>query len=64
MNIIVIDTETINLQKAFIYDIGFIVASGEELKNIEEKSFIIRQAFDNKMLFETSYYSKKIAYLY
>jgi len=60
--IIVVDTETIDISKRFIYDIGFIVANKSETGQFEsevEHSFIVKQVFDNKILFHTSYYKKK-----
>lgn len=60
-NILIIDTETIGLEKAFIYDIGIIIAeySGSGYKIILENSFIIKQVYENKLLFETAYYHNK-----
>lgn len=60
-NIIIIDTETIDLQKRFIYDVGFIVANlgDEAFTTISEQSFIIKQIYDNKILFNTGYYANK-----
>lgn len=60
--ILVLDTETIDLQKSFNYDIGYIVA---ELKNglyytLETKHLIIKEVFNNKELFETAYYNNKL----
>jgi hypothetical protein len=60
--ILIIDTETVGLEKCYAYDIGYIIAS---LNNegfytaIEKKQFIIDQVYNNHMLFETSYYANK-----
>ena len=60
-NIMVVDTEAIDLNKKFIYDIGFIIAknNGSELVTQEEHSLIQKQVFQNKMLFFTAHYKKK-----
>lgn len=62
-NIIVLDTETISIDKAFIYDLGYIVAKldaeTQQYKIIERSQEIITQIYDNKPLFETAYYSNK-----
>mgnify|MGYP000570869001 CR=1 FL=1 len=60
--ILIIDTETIGLEKCYAYDIGYIIASLNEegfYTAIEKKQFIIDQVYNNKMLFETSYYANK-----
>lgn len=54
----VIDTETIDLQKRFIYDIGYKVVN-DKMNVVEQKHFIIKQVFDNKELFNTAYYREK-----
>ena len=60
--ILVIDTETINIDKPYIYDLGLVVAQdngkGEYLPIIEN-AFVIRQVYDNKPLFNTAYYRNK-----
>jgi len=60
-NILILDTETIGLDKPFIYDIGLIVAEKTEkgYQPIITNSFIIKQVYDNKLLFETAYYHDK-----
>jgi len=62
MKIMILDTETIGLEKKFMYDFGYIIAEQQEngiFKAIEKKQFIIDQVYNNKMLFETAYYSLK-----
>lgn len=54
----IIDTETIDLQKRFIYDIGFKVLD-EKLNVVEQNHFIIKQVYDNRELFNTAYYFEK-----
>ena len=59
--IMVVDTETISLEKKFIYDLGLIIAewNGKEYEPIEKHSLIIKQVYSNKMLFDTAYYADK-----
>ena len=60
--IMILDTETIGLEKRFMYDFGYIIASQQEngtFKPIKKRQFIIDQVYNNKMLFETAYYSEK-----
>lgn len=60
--IIVLDTETISIDKPYIYDLGFIVAElDENLKYqvIYQSQQVIQQIYDNKALFATAYYESK-----
>ena len=62
MNIMILDTETIGLEKRYMYDFGYIIASQQEngtFKPIKKRQFIVDQVYNNKMLFETAYYHKK-----
>lgn len=60
--ILVLDTETISVDKRFIYDIGYIIAErGADglYKPIEENQFIVDQIYYNEKLFKTAYYEQK-----
>jgi hypothetical protein len=60
--ILIVDTEAIDLNKPFIYDIGLIVAKQNEngtYESVVENSFIIKQVYQNKELFNTAYYGNK-----
>lgn len=59
MNIIVFDTETIGVEKAFCYDLGYVVVNTESKTIIAKREFIIEQVWSNKALFETAYYADK-----
>lgn len=59
MKIIVLDTETLGLDNPLIYDCGYIIYDTELKAKIKEKSYIIKQIFDNEQLFATAYYHKK-----
>lgn len=59
--ILLIDTETISIEKRYIYDFGYIIA---ELKDgvyqpIIKAQNIIEQIYDNLALFTTAYYESK-----
>jgi len=58
MNRIVFDTETISLNKRFIYNIGYVITDGDG-RTLLERDMVIRQVYDNKPLFATSYYADK-----
>ena len=55
---IILDTETISLEKPFIYDLGYIVAN-DKGEIVATKSYVITQIWNNKELFATSYYANK-----
>lgn len=60
--IMILDTETIGIEKLYMYDLGYIIARETEDKTfipIEKKQFIIDQVYNNKMLFESAYYNEK-----
>ena len=58
MNRIIFDTETVSLNKRFIYNLGYVIVDGDG-KTLIERDFVIRQVYDNRPLFETSYYANK-----
>ena len=57
--ILVLDTETVNLEKQFVYDLGYTIADADG-NAVLKKSYIISQVFNNKELFATGYYSSKL----
>jgi len=61
--ILVLDTETISIEKRFIYDVGWSVMEFcEKLQKyvaIVKRQYIIKQFYECKPLFETAYYSSK-----
>lgn len=56
---LVLDTETISLNKQFVYDLGYTVADADG-NVVARKSYVISQIFNNKELFATGYYSNKM----
>ncbi len=59
MKIIVLDTETLGLENPLIYDVGYIIYDTELKAKIKEKSYVIKQVFDNEALMKSAYYYKK-----
>lgn len=59
MNIVVFDTETVNLNQPFCYDIGVIGYDTIEQKILFERQWIIEQVWHNLPLFATAYYTEK-----
>lgn len=60
--IIVFDTETVNINKPFCYNVGWVVADMEEngsFQILEEKEYMVKQVWYNTMLFSTAYYADK-----
>lgn len=57
-NKMILDTETIGLNKPFVYDIGFIIVD-DNFQILKSEHYIVKQIYDNKPLFATAYYSVK-----
>lgn len=55
---LILDTETISLDKPFVYDLGYTIADADG-NIIAKKSYVITQIWNNKELFATSYYAAK-----
>lgn len=60
MNIVVFDTETTNLEKPFVYNIGYkIVNTDNGWIDLVKHDFVVEQVWHNDMLFTTAYYANK-----
>lgn len=59
MNIMVFDTETVNLEKPFCYNIGYVIYNTDTAEIVTKKDFVIEQVWHNPMLFVTAYYAEK-----
>jgi hypothetical protein len=59
--ILLVDTEFITLNKPFVYDLSYLIARKVDDKYITLKSVgnVVKQVYQNKMMFETAYYSEK-----
>ena len=57
--IIVLDTETCGgFASPLVYDFGYVIAN-ENGDIIKSRSYVIKEVYDNKALFETAYYKEK-----
>ncbi len=59
MKIVVFDTETINSEKPFCYNIGFIIYDTERKQALCKREYMVNEVWHNNMLFATAYYSNK-----
>lgn len=59
MNILVLDTETIDTQKRFCYNLGYCIVNLDTGEILKKNDFVISQFWENKPLFETAYYANK-----
>ena len=59
MYIVVFDTETTSVEKPFVYDIGYLVYDTENDCVVIHRSYIVKQTWENRMLFSTAYYADK-----
>ena len=59
--ILLVDTEFVNLSKPFVYDLSYIIATlqGDKYVPIKIVGNVVKQVYQNRMLFETAYYSTK-----
>lgn len=59
MKIVVFDTETIDTEHPYCYNVGFVVYDTNELKVLAKREYVIEQVWHNPMLFSTAYYADK-----
>ena len=59
MNIMVFDTETVNLEKPFVYNIGYVIYNTDTAEILVTKDYVVEQVWHNPMLFVTAYYANK-----
>jgi hypothetical protein len=59
--ILLVDTEFVGLDKPFVYDVSYTIArvEGDKYEPIKIVGNVVKQVYDNKMLFATAYYSNK-----
>lgn len=59
--ILLVDTEFVNLNKPFVYDLSYLIARkvGDKYTTLKSVGNVVRQVYQNKMMFETAYYSEK-----
>lgn len=59
MNAIIFDTETLNLNKPNCYNVGYQIVDLANGKVLCKRDFVIKQIYDNKILFNSAYYADK-----
>lgn len=59
MNIMVVDTETVSINKPFCYNIGYVIADIETGEILKKCEYIVEQIWHNLALFNTAYYAEK-----
>ena len=59
MNIMVFDTETVNLNKPFCYNVGYVIYNTDTDEMLVKKDFVVEQIWHNIPLFSTAYYEDK-----
>lgn len=59
MKIIVFDTETVDVEHAFCYNVGYCIIDTESKEILLKRDYVVEQVWENKMLFSTSYYAEK-----
>jgi hypothetical protein len=59
--ILLVDTEFITLNKPFVYDLSYLIARkvGDKYTTLKSVGNVVKQVYQNKMMFETAYYSDK-----
>jgi hypothetical protein len=59
--ILLVDTEFITLNKPFVYDLSYLIARkvGDKYMTLKSVGNVVKQVYQNKMMFETAYYSDK-----
>lgn len=58
MNKLVFDTEALDLNNKYIYNLGYVIMN-EEGKILVERDYAIKQVYDNSIAMATAFYSKK-----
>lgn len=59
MNIMILDTETISVQKKYCYNIGYIIYDTDGKQVLAKEEFVVEQIWHNRLLFDTAYYADK-----
>ena len=57
--VLVFDTETVSLDKPFMYNLGWVVLDLENGEHLEEKDYVIERVWHNIELMNTAYYKEK-----
>lgn len=55
----ILDTETISVQKKYCYNIGYIIYDTDGKQVLAKEEFVVEQVWHNRPLFDTAYYADK-----
>ena len=58
-NVVVFDTETVNIEKPFCYNIGYTILDVDNGETLVKRDYVVEQVWHNPMLFITAYYADK-----
>lgn len=58
-NILVLDTETLGVYDARVYDLGYVIGNSVD-GIIKARDYLSREVFDNPALMKTAYYANKL----
>lgn len=58
-NVLVLDTETLGVCDARVYDLGYVIGNLADGKIIKARDYITKEIYDNDNLMKTAYYSNK-----
>ena len=59
--IIVLDTETINLQNPFVYELGYVIYDPTADKVLVQRDNLVREVYKNRLLFTCAFYNDRKA---
>lgn len=57
--VLVFDTETVSLEKPFMYNLGWVVLDLETGEHVEEKDYVVERVWHNIELMCSAYYKEK-----
>jgi hypothetical protein len=58
LNRLILDTEFVGLGKPFVYNLGYVIVD-KDFKVLHKADYVVKQIWNNKELFATSYYATK-----
>lgn len=59
MKIVVFDTETVDTEHPYCYNVGLVIFDTDEMRVLTKREYVIEQVWHNLMLFSTAYYADK-----
>lgn len=57
--VIVLDTETVDINTCFCYDLSYLIMRKEDGVTVDFKTYVVEQVWHNLPLFESAYYKEK-----